>query len=91
MQPGVSLFYNTSYYADNYMPALRMFYTQNNKRIGDYLYADVFVNLQIKRANVFIKYQHFNAGWKDYSFYMMPHYPQQSGALKVGMIWRFYD
>ncbi len=91
LQPGFSLFYNTSYDADNYMPALRMFYTQQNKKIGDYLYADVFVNMQIKRANVFIKYQHLNAGWTDYNFYMIPHYPQQSGALKIGMIWRFYD
>jgi len=91
LQPGISLFYNTSYYADNYMPALRMFYTQNNKRIGDYLYGDVFVNMQIKRANVFIKYQHINSGWKDFNFYMIPHYPQQSGALKIGIIWRFYD
>ena len=73
------------------MPALRMFYTQNNKKIGDYLYTDVFVNMQIKRANIFLKYQHLNSGWKDYSFYLIPHYPQQSGALKLGIIWRFYD
>jgi hypothetical protein len=91
LQPGFSLYYNTSYYADNYMPALRMFYTQNNKKIGDYLYTDVFVNMQIKRANIFLKYQHLNSGWKDYSFYLIPHYPQQSGALKLGIIWRFYD
>ena len=91
IQPGVNLFYNSSYYADNYMPALRMFYNQNSKKIGDYLYADVFVNMQIKRANVFLIYQHINSGWKDFSFYMTPHYPQQAGALKIGILWRFYD
>ncbi len=91
LQPGFSFFYNTVYYADNYMPALRMFYTQDNKKIGNYLYTDVFVNMQIKRANVFVKYQHLNSGWKDYNYYLIPHYPQQSGALKIGIIWRFYD
>ena len=91
LQPGFSFFYNTSYFSDNYMPALRMFYNQNNKITGNYLYADIFVNLQIKRANVFLKYQHINSGWDGYRFYLIPHYPQQAGALKLGIIWRFYD
>jgi len=91
LQPGFTLFYNTSYFADDYMPANRMYFTQENKEIGNYLYADVFANVQIKRANVFLKYQHINSGWTNYNYYMMPHYPQQSSALKLGIIWRFYD
>ncbi|MCX6230033.1 MAG: hypothetical protein NTZ33_00690 [Bacteroidetes bacterium] len=91
LQPGFSLFYNTAYYADSYSPALRMFYNQDSKKIGNYLYTDLFVNMQIKRANIFIKYQHLNSGWTGYNFYMIPHYPQQSGALKIGITWRFYD
>jgi hypothetical protein len=91
LQPGFSLFYNTAYYADNYSPALRMYYLQDSKKIGNYLYADVFVNMQIKRANIFLKYQHLNSGWTGYNYYMMPHYPQQAGALRIGMTWRFYD
>ena len=91
LQPGVSFYYNTSYFADDYMPSTRMFYTQETKQIGNYVYADVFANVQIKRANVFLKYQHINSGWTNYNFYMMPHYPQQASALKLGVIWRFYD
>ncbi len=91
LQPGVSLYYNSSYFADDYSPALRMFYTQNSKQIGNHIYADVFANVQIKRANVFLKYQHINSGWGKTNYYMIPHYPQQASALKFGVIWRFYD
>lgn len=91
IQPGITLFYNTAYYADNYMPALRMFYNQEDKKIGNYLYADAFINFQIKRANIFLLYQHINSGWNGYKYYMIPHYPQQSAALKLGITWRFYD
>lgn len=91
LQPGITLYYNTAYFADDYMPSLRMYYTQDVKKIGNYMYADAFVNVQIKRANVFLKYQHINSGWTNYNFYMSPHYPQQAAALKLGIIWRFYD
>lgn len=91
LQPGVSLYYNSLYFADDYSPALRMFYTQNTKQIGNHIYADVFANVQIKRANVFLKYQHINSGWGKTNYYMIPHYPQQASALKFGVIWRFYD
>jgi len=91
LQPGFTIFYNSAYYADNYMPALRMFHNQENKKIGNYLYADAFINLQIKRANIFLLYQHLNSGWNGYKYYLIPHYPQQTSALKLGITWRFYD
>lgn len=91
LQPGFTLFYNTAYYADNYMPALRMFHLQDNKKIGNYLYADAFVNFQMKRANIFLLYQHLNSGWNKKGYYLIPHYPQQSAAIKLGITWRFYD
>jgi hypothetical protein len=91
IQPGLTLFYNTAYYADNYMPALRMFNNQEDKKIGNYIYADAFINFQIKRANIFLLYQHINSGWIGYKYYLVPHYPQQSAALKLGITWRFYD
>ncbi|MEI6822550.1 MAG: putative porin [Bacteroidota bacterium] len=91
LQPGVDLYYNTAYNADAYMPATRMFYTQNQIKTGNYLYCDLFINLQIKRANVFLKYQHLNKGFTNYNYYVMPHYPAQDGALKIGIQWRFWD
>ncbi len=91
LQPGLSFYYNSSYYANAYMPATRSFYLQDKKEIGNYLYMDVFINLKIQRARFFIMYSHFNASFMGYSYYTVPHYPMPDGAFKFGITWRFHD
>lgn len=91
LQPGIDLFYNTAYYASAYMPATRMFYLQNEKKIGNYVYMDVFINLMVKRFRIFVKYQHLNSFFSESRYYMVPHYPMQAGIIKFGLSWSFYD
>jgi hypothetical protein len=91
LQPGVDLFYNTAYYASAYMPATRAFYLQDEKKIGNYVYMDVFINLMLKRFRVFVKYQHLNALWGENTYYTVPHYPMQGNIFKYGVSWSFYD
>jgi hypothetical protein len=91
LQPGVDILYNTAYYASAYMPALRMFYLQDEKKIGNYAYIDIFINLMIKRFRIFVKYQHLNDLWSQNRYYMIPHYPSQGSAFKFGLTWSFYD
>lgn len=91
IQPGVDIFYNTSYYANAYMPALRSFYIQNTKELGNYIYMDVYLMLKVKRAIIFLKYQHFNSLFGDYRYFMVPHYPMQDAAFKFGVSWKFYN
>jgi hypothetical protein len=91
LQPGIDIYYNTAYYANAYMPASRMFYLQDEKKIGNYAYIDVFVNLMIKRFRIYAKYTHLNDFWTEPRYYMVPHYPSQGGAFKFGMSWSFYD
>jgi len=91
LQPGIDLFYNTAYYASAYMPATRMFYLQDEKKIGNYIYMDVFINLMLKRFRIFVKYNHLNSLWSQNKYYMVPHYPMQDGIIKFGMSWSFYD
>jgi hypothetical protein len=91
LQPGVDLFYNTAYYANAYMPASRMFYLQDEKKIGNYVYIDVFINLMVQRFRIYVKYQHLNSFWSQPRYYMVPHYPMQDAAFKFGMSWSFYD
>jgi hypothetical protein len=90
-QPGLNFFYNTSYYADNYNPATRSFYLQDHKEIGNYLYMDVFINVKIQRARLFVTYTHFNASFMGRNYYTTPGYPMQDGAFKFGVAWRFHD
>jgi hypothetical protein len=91
LQPGIDISYNTAYFASAYMPATRMFYLQDEKKIGNYAYIDAFINLMVKRFRFFVKYQHLNALWSQNKYYMVPHYPSQGSAFKFGLSWSFYD
>jgi hypothetical protein len=90
-QPGVDLLYNTPYYANAWMPATRAFYLQDEKKIGNNVYIDIFANLMVKRFRIFAKYQHLNSLWGKKDYYMTPHYPMQEAIFKFGMSWSFYD
>jgi len=91
IQPGFNFFYNTSYYSNNYMPATRSFYLQSDKKTGDYLYMDVFLNVKIQRARLFAMYSHFNAGWMGRNYLMVNGYPMPDAAFRFGLSWRFHD
>lgn len=90
-QAGIDIRYNTSYYANAYNPALRSFYIQDQDKNGNYPYGDVFVNFKVKRALIFVKYQHANAGLIGYNYMMVPGYPQADASLKFGVSWLFFD
>jgi hypothetical protein len=90
-QIGVSGTYHSEWYQDAYMPALRSFYKQRSYVSGNYPYLDAFVNLNIKRARIFVKYEHFNAGLMGYNYMIVPDYPQADAALKFGISWLFFD
>ncbi len=88
---GFDVIWNSSYYANAYMPATGIFYLQNERKIGNYPYGDVFINLRIKRARIFIKYQHFNNGWSSPAYYSSLHYPSSESSFKIGVSWFFYN
>ncbi len=73
------------------MPATRSFYLQDKKQIGNYLTMDVFVNIKIQHARIFVMYSHFNSGFMTRNYYMVPGYPLQDAAFKFGLDWRFSD
>ncbi|MCL2040751.1 MAG: putative porin [Bacteroidales bacterium] len=96
LAPGISLFYNTAYFADAYTPALNSFYLQEEMKTGNYLYADFFVDVNIKYARIFVKYRHFSNPLLQNTemgnkYYMIPHYPQVGGGVYAGVSWRFIN
>jgi hypothetical protein len=90
-QVGISGTYHSEWFQDEYMPALRAFYKQRSYMSGNYPYLDAFINLNIKRARLFVKYEHFNAGLMGYNYIIVPDYPQADAALKFGISWLFFD
>lgn len=88
---GFDIYYNTSYYADAYMPALGMYYWQDEIRTGNYMIIDFFLNFQVKTANIFVRVSHLNQGLFGYNTIATPHYGLAGRAVQFGLTWRLMD
>lgn len=91
LQVGLDVFYNSAYFANSWAPALGQFYVQGQKKIGNYPYVDVFINMKISRLRLFLKYENLNSFLGYTSYYYAPHYPWTDAAFKAGVIWKFFD
>lgn len=91
LQTGVQLRYFTAYRANAYMPELRAFYLQNDVQTGNYLWADVYVTLKVKRARLFIKMRNVTGYFEGYNYWLAPHYPDRDAGFYFGVSWRFHD
>lgn len=91
VQLGADARLNTLYYAPAYNPALGAFQLQTEELLGNNPYIDVFLNLQWKRVNVFLKVVNVGQYWPDggmmFSAY---HYIKPTMGFKVGIHWPFY-
>ena len=91
IQIGLDAFYNTSYYADNYMGAIRSFYLQDEKKINTLLILDAVLKFQVKTARFFLAWKHFNSMFGENDFYFVPHHPIQDARINFGISWTFHD
>ncbi|MEG0518704.1 MAG: putative porin [Bacteroidales bacterium] len=90
MQLGANATFNTKYYAPAYSPALGLFHNQEREEIGNNPYIDVFVNLQWKRASIFVKYVNAAQNWPSSDYFSAFRYLRPQTALKFGIHWPFY-
>jgi hypothetical protein len=91
LQSGFAVLFNTPFYEDAYMPALRAFHVQNTIETGGYPYVDVFVNFRVKRARMFLMMKNLNQGMMEADYIMIPGYPMPDRGLRFGVSWSFYD
>ena len=91
LQLGADARLNTLYYAPAYNPALGTFQLQTRELIGNNPYIDVFLNMQWKRVNVFLKVVNVGEGWPDGgAMFSAYHYIRPTLGFKVGIHWPFY-
>lgn len=91
VQIGAELYLFTKFYAPKYFPSTGQFALQNERQTGNYPFTDVFVNLNLKRACIFIKLVHANYLLSDANYFLAPHYPIAPRSLNFGVSWNFYD
>lgn len=92
MQIGADARYNTLWYAPAYNPVLGVFHNQDEERYGNAPYLDLFINIQWKRACIFIKAENLSMNWakKSRDYFSAHHYINTPTAFKVGIFWPFY-
>ena len=92
MQIGGNITYNTAWYAPAYNPALGQFITQNSEKFGNSPYADAFINIQWKRACIFVKLVNANMGWplNSADYFSAAGYIRPEKAIRFGVYWPFY-
>ena len=95
MQIGADAYYNTPWYSPSWNPDLGVFHNQTDRLYTNGPWFDLFVNVQWKRACIFIKYQNAGVGWPllhpDY-FSADRYIVTQNGmdGFKIGIFWPFY-
>jgi hypothetical protein len=90
-QIGADLIYHTLYHPYSYMPATGRFFRQNTSTTGNYPFINVFLNLKLKRARIFIMLDHVNSGFTGNNYFMIPSYPMNFRMLRYGTAWTFYN
>lgn len=94
MQIGINAYYNTAWNSPAWNPNLGVFFNQNERLYNNGPYFDIFLNMQWKRACIFVKYQNAGGGWpmpkKDY-FSADRFTVTRNGldGLKLGIFWPF--
>ena len=91
MQIGANAWYNT-YYSPAWNPATGVFYNQRKVQYNNGPVIDAFVNVQWKRACIFVKLENAGQGWpmEKYDYFSSHGYIRTQRALKFGVYWPFY-
>ena len=92
MQIGANAAFTTKWYAPAFNPVLGVFHNQNMEEYGNCPYIDAFVNIQWKRACIFVKVVNVNMGWpnKSADYFSAAGYIAPQRAIKFGIFWPFY-
>ena len=94
-QIGVDLRYFTRYNAPVLCPATGMFATQQDEKVGNYPWMNIYANFYVRsiRLRFFAHYQHLNHLFmkKNTDYLTMPGYPTNRDVFRAGVAWHFYN
>ena len=95
MQLGINVWYNTQWYSPAWNPNLGVFYNQTVSEYENGPFFDIFLNMQWKKAVIFIKYQNAGVGWplRKHDYFSADRYTVTTAGLdglKIGIYWPFY-
>ena len=90
MQLGANAQWTSSWYAPSFRPSTGVFTNQTKEKIGNCPYIDLFVNMQWKKACIFVKYINgIDIGDKP-GYFSAQGYIRPESAIKLGIWIPFY-
>lgn len=91
LQTGIKLYYFSKYNARTFNPIYNEFMlSSSNETIGSYPIGDLFVNLKVKRMQIFLEFQHLNSSFSK-DFRVDPLRPYADFRLNVGVNWLIFN
>ncbi len=88
---GFDVYYHTKYKGYGFMPAIGQFYLNNREELGGYPFINVYLSARLKRARIFVKYDHLNSGFPDKNYFLTYKYPLYPRSVRFGFRWTFYN
>ena len=91
---GGDLRWFTKYYAPDYDPLVGQFTVQdngeNNTKIGNYPWVNVYANMKLKQARFYVMLSHVNYS-EGGKYFLTPHYPTNQMIFRLGVSWNFFN
>lgn len=85
-QFGVDCDWYTSYYAPAYQPATASFGNQQETKLGNYPFMNVYANMKLKKARFYIMVSHVNQGlFGGSGYFSSPMYPLNPRRFQIGI------
>ncbi len=85
VQFGVDCDYYTKYYAPGYQPATMSFYNQNETKVGNYPFMNLYANMKLQKARFYVLFSHINQGWMGKNYFSLPGYPMNPRRFQIGV------
>lgn len=85
LQIGVDCDYYTAYYGYKYQPATMSFCVQQDTKVGNYPFCNVYVNAKLYKVRFYVLYSHVNQGWFGKNYFSLPGYPLNPRCFQLGL------
>lgn len=85
VQFGLDCDWYTRYYAPKYQPALASFATQNEVKLGNYPFANVYANLKLSKVRFYVMMSHINQGLFSKNYFSVVNYPLNPRRFQLGL------
>ena len=83
---GVDCNYYTNYYAPAYQPSTMSFYSQTEKKLGNYPFMNAYADMKLSKTRFFVMYSHLNQGmFGGNNYFAALHYPMNPSRFQLGI------